>query len=362
MRAKRALAAGQNRNRQTYHLNQSAIMQTLYCSISGIPLLSITPLSGGVWPLVTKFEHAIVHPIYDLPPETIIAKLANLLNEADRQQYQLSENAEQQLQLAVSATLRILNCLVTTQGKPAGLPGPGIILGSGQALLKLAKWHSKLIKKPALPRYRPPEAWLNFPAWTEACMEIYDTWHRVKRKEEDSIQAIIDADVDVRKVYKNIDRNKVWNWIAKQCADVPAGRLVTMKSLFTTPIINPLDWMADDVDDLTEIISKNCDATHDIMHYVMSHCNAIRKQINDYNSGFVLITSDTSPSEIISENSVAENAAMNVTLKSYRTQAEELTAAPVPPNKADYPKLVEFLKAQAEYRILLKLWKANHAV
>lgn len=327
-------------------------------------MLSVTPLVAGIWPLLTKFDSEIVHPIYDLDMDTLLPKLRNLIEQADRQQYNLSDNTTQQLQLTVSATLRRLNCLVTSHNKPAGLPPTGIICGSSAPLLKIAAWHSKLIKKPALPRYRPDEDWMNFASWTEAATEIYNAWHSNQRTPEQKLADLMvrerDADlVDQAKVFKRLDSAKVFNWIRQQCSnEISAGRLTTLETLFTTDLINPLEWLQDDIDDLIEIVYKYCDPSHDIIHYIMGRCNAHRIAIREYNSGFTLLTSSSAESRLLDtpEQTAHEISTLTDTMSSFKEIVNNLTEAPVAPVRKNYARLVDFLKAQSEYNILSKLF------
>ena len=338
--------------------------QTIYCRISGIPLISITNLSGGVWPLVTKFEHNVLHPLYEVETETLIAKLKNLCNQASLQSYNLSENSAQQLQLTMSAVLYRMGCLALAHGKPAGLPGTGILIGSAEPLLDIASWHLKLVKKPALPKYRPANAWMNFSAWIESAKQIKDDWHAAKKTAEDKLEDALNADRDIRKVYQKLDSKKVFNWITEQCKhEVPIGRLATMQSLFCADIVNPLEWLSDDVDDITEVVSKYCDPSHDIIHYVMTRCHNIRETIREYNSGFTLLTSTDAPSKLLDnpEQLARETDAINNTMRELREAAENLTEKPVPPSRSQYPKLIDWLKAQAEYNMLVKLYTSRSA-
>jgi hypothetical protein len=308
----------------------------------------------------------VAHPVYDLPHETLLRKLTNQLAETDRNCFQISDAALLQLQLTVSATLRAMNCLVSNAKRPSGLPSKEIIIGCSGPLLAIANHHLTDKARPALPKYRPDSNWSSFKGWTEAATQIYADYHSAKVAPEDVLaHAIEDGESDMRTVYRKLDNNKVWKWIEGQCTDVPIGRLVTFKELFTTSDLNPLEWLQDDVDDLTEVISKHCDGTHDVMHFVMSRCNSIRRQLREYNSGFSLLTSSTAQSRLLDtpEQLSIEAEAITVTMSSYRQQAAALTEMPVAPKRASYPRLVDFLKAQSEYNLVSKLYKeAQNAV
>lgn len=96
----------------------------------------------------------------------------------------------------------------------------------------------------------------------------------------------------------------------------------------------------------------------------MSHCNSMRTQIREYNSGFSLNTSYDAPSELINSNEAKESETLSSSLKSYHTQVESLTSLSElkQPTKNDYPKLIDFLKAQSEYRILVKLFNERNKI
>lgn len=333
--------------------------QIIVCSITGLELIQVNSLCAGTWPLLVNLSKELVHPVFELDSTSLTNKLSNLINEAERNNYNLSQNTEQQLQLTICATLHKLNCLALSNNQPCGLPGTGTLVGSAAPLLDLAKWHFSLVKKPALPKYRPTVAWLNFSSWTTSCLDIKQNWHKARDVESDKLQAALESDRDIKVVYSKIDKDKVWAWIHKQAKqNVSAGRLITMETLFTTPYINPLEWNTDDVDDLLEIVYNHCDTGHDILHYIQSVANNLRRQINEYNSGFSLNTSYDSPSLLIGSNDVQEKEAMNTTMKSYHTQLEDVASLAdiKKPNKADYPKLIDFLRAQSQYNILVKLF------
>lgn len=336
-------------------------IKTVYCAISNVPLLSVSTLCLGTWPLVVKFDGALAHPVYDLPHETLLRKLTNQLAECDRNCFQLSDAALLQLQLTTSATLRAMNCLVSNAKRPSGLPPKEIVIGCAGPLLSIAQRHLTASKRPALPKYRPDRDWSSFKGWTEAATQIYEDFYRAAVAPEDVLEhAISEAgESDMRAVYNKLDTKKVWAWIEAQCTDVPMGRLITFKELFTTTDLNPIEWLQDDVDDLTEVISKHCDGTHDVMHFVMSRCNSIRRQLREYNSGFSLLTASSAESKLLDtpEQLGIEAEAISVTMTGYRAQAASLTAAPVPPSRKDFPKLVDFLKTQAEFNLISKLYK-----
>ena len=345
--------------------------KVIYCTRSGLPLAEITTLCTQGWPFLSTFQSTLIHPIYSFPLEKLLLKLENSLRELESKEWKAdSEIEKQELSLTMSAILYSINSIWTPISSDRvyepSLPSYPVAIGTGHRLLTHASWYWHLTsKRLALPIFRPSYAdknthWENFSAYLEACESVREEWEKGRKRyeTEEERKRKLDAVKEIKSanIYKRIDFIKVWNWIDAQISQspkYPAGRRETFKTLFLTGDMNPEEWIADDIDDLTEAIFDLCDQGNEITHFIRTRLNHIRDTINNFYGSFTLLSS------ITAENS--NNAAMpdekqtaqeQEFFESFDEKVMNLEELPPPPKRESFATLALFLKAQAQHNIL----------
>lgn len=348
----------------------------IYCTRSGLPLAEINTLCTQGWPFLSTFQSTLIHPIYSFPLEKLLIKLENSLRELERKDWKADGPAEQQeLSLTMSAILYSINSIWTPlssdRAYEPSLPSYPIAIGTGHRLLTHASWYWHLTsKRLALPIFRPTYAdknthWENFSAYLEACESVREEWEKGRKRyeTEEERKRKLDAvkEVKAANIYKRIDFIKVWNWIDAQISQspkYPAGRRETLKTLFLTADMNPEEWIADDIDDLSEAVFDLCDQGNEITHFIRTRLNHIRDTINNFYGSFTLINSIAS---VRSEGSGGENTAMpsekqttqeQEFFESFDEKVMNLEELPPPPKRESFATMALFLKAQAQHNIL----------
>jgi hypothetical protein len=344
----------------------------IYCTRSGLPLAEINTICTHGWPFLSSFQSTLIHPIYSFPLEKLLLKLENSLRELEKKEWKADGPAEQQeLSLTMSAILYSIDSIWTPlsseRSYAPSLPSYPIAIGTGARLLTHASWYWHLTsKRLALPIFRPNHAdknthWENFSAYLEACESVREEWEKGRKKyeTEEERKRKLDAVREVRaaNIYKRIDFIKVWNWIDAQVSTspkYPSGRRETFKALFLSGDMNPEEWIADDIDDLSEAVFDLCDQGNEITHFIRTRLNHIRDTINSFYGSFTLLSS------VASENNTEGTASPTETLtnqeqeffESFDEKVMNLEALPPPPKRESFATLALFLKAQAQHNIL----------
>lgn len=346
----------------------------IYCTRSGLPLAEVSTMCTHGWPLLSSFQSTLIHPIYAFPLEKLLLKLENSLRELERKEWKADSPAEQQeLSLTMSAILYSIDSIWTPlsadRGYEPSLPSYPIAIGTGFRLLNHASWYWHLTsKRLALPIFRPTFAagnthWENFSAYLEACESVREEWEKGRKKyeTEEERKRKLDAvkEIKAANIYKRIDFVKVWNWIDAQISQspkYPAGRRETLKAIFLSGDMNPEEWIADDIDDLSEAVFDLCDQGNEITHFIRTRLNHIRDTINNFYGSFTLLSS------IAAENNTEGAASPTETLttqeqeffESFDEKVMNLEELPPPPKRESFATLALFLKAQAQHNILAR--------
>lgn len=353
-----------------------AIKQTIHCVRSGIPLLQVETLCSNGWPLLTTSQIVgICHPAYQMPLTKLLLVLNEQLDQLEDMEYKTTgEEAESvvwtETGLTMSAIMHQLEAIyLPPYGTPPSLPSKTVVVGSAKRLFDLASWyHHATSKRMRFPQYSISKMnsnlqWDNFGTWLDDAHVIKKEWavgvatHDVNQDLVDRLAA--QEEVSASSVYKKIDFNKVWGWIASQVlADgrYAAGRLVTWKDMFMNGPNRPEDWTADDLDDLQIAVTECCDTGNDISAFIAKRLNTIRAGIEDFYSSFTLLSS-TKTIKHTDEVTKLEADTTNAFLSSFDDQLVNITELPAAPNRVDFPTLGAFLQAQAKYNILSKRFK-----
>lgn len=361
----------------------SRINKIIYCQRSGVPLIETSTLCSNSWALMSEpLFSTLVHPIYDVPLERLLRKLARQLEDAAALDWELDQYVVREIGLSMSAIMYSLNTMwlptaaAVTNGRniESSLPDQKTTVGCAARLLDLAGWyHHETSKRIAFPLWKPSRNagnlnWHGFPAWLDACFDIKEEWAKVKRKTEsvELTRAVEDAldTVHMSSVYKRIDVAKVWNWVEMQASHFsihyPAGRRETLKTLFMTGELNPEDWIADDCDDLIEMVTSTCDIGNDITHFIRTRVSHIRAAINDFYSNFTLIGKSSADGDGGLELSEKEQECNTALFKEYDEKLANLTELPAKPTADKYPSKIHFLRAQAEWNILARRFASRN--
>lgn len=336
---------------------------TIYCHRSGIAIAQVRSLCVEGTPLLTSMSSDMVHPVYGKPLTSILSGLKRGLDLAKEKDWQdMTYKEQQSLQLYASATLWSLGVI---EGNWASLPSIAVCIGSGPRLLALANWyHHATSKRLALPRYHPcrdntNDRWQNISGWLDACMTIKTEWETGKsRLEKVELQKARDASImEIKKEnagYKRVDLGKVWNWISLQLSDTYGqGRIATWKSLWLSGDIEQENWCQDDIEDLQFAIIECCDCGNEIIYFINQRLKHIKEMIADFYGSFTLLTKvyadgKSAHPDLTPEERAKEEAFFSEIDK----QASGIDALPPEPQRADYVTMGQYLKAQAQWRLL----------
>lgn len=356
----------------------------IHCARSGVPLFEVTTLCSNGWALLSyPHFHTFIHPVYNLPLDKAVKKLVVQLLDAEANNWLLTDSAIRDTGLTMSAIMYNLGVMwqpnpdALTHGRliEPSLPDQATTIGCAGRLLELASWyHNETSKRMEFPLWKPSRSagnlnWHGFSNWLNACFEIKEEWSTQRRRKED--KAMLDSTTEALKtvhlatVYKRIDIAKVWNWVSLQAADqrgkYPAGRQETLKNLFLKGDQEPEAWLPDDCDDLIEMVTDCCDIGNDIMFYIRQRTSSIRASINDFYGNFTLISDRRIDSDGGLSLTRNEQAAQDSLMGEYSDKLIGLTEAPAEPQLTDFPSRVHWLRAQAEWRILTKLFNSRSA-
>ena len=346
-----------------------AVIHTINCYRSGIPLLQATTLCSNGWPLLsTEVLTGLCHPVYNYPLTKLILTLDKQLDDLTAYDYSPPEDSLllSETGLTMSAIMYSLDCMYQPPyGVTPSLPSQAVIAGTAKRLLNLAGWyHHATSKRLNLPLYSVSKLnnnvdWDNFKTWCDDAFQVKKEWSLGRATSD--VEAEIEArkaeteDVFASSVYVKLDFNKVWAWIELQITNdgrYHKGRVATFKSVFKTGIVAPEDWSIEDIDDVTMAVTECCDCSSDIMLFITKRLNTIRAGINDFYSSFTMLGSTRS---VVSKDTTVQEALVTAEfLGGYDSKASQLTELPAAPSRADYNSLGAFLKATAEHNILAK--------
>jgi hypothetical protein len=170
--------------------------------------------------------------------------------------------------------------------------------------------------------------------------------------------------VKAEHIYKRIDFNKVWNWIdiqMSQSPSYPAGRRVTLKSLFMRGDVAPEDWTTDDVDDLVEAILLTCDCGNEITHFINTRLSHIRALIIDFYSSFTLLSVGNQGDSHAHPDQQQTKQELEF-FGEFDRKVESLSELPPAPKRESFASFALFLKAQAQHNLLVRRFNLNKPV
>lgn len=347
-------------------------VKTIYCPRSGLPLVQLTNLCSANWPVLSNFSQSFLHPIYNVPLPALISKLSSQLVCLENNSWKSESSSEEiELALSLSAIMYSLECLVQDTRNPApSLPAFPVALGSASRVLHLASWYFNLTThRLSFPQYHPNTVdknllWQNFSTYLDACFTIKDEWENGKKKleAEEAVRLSQDASKEIRAsklLIKRLDYNKVWNWIDTQISQstkYPAGRRETLKTMFLRGDLEPENWIADDIDDLSEAVFELCDTGNEISHFIQSRLNHIRDSLNNFYGSFTLIggIADSGKDSVLVSD--AETKKEKEFFENFDNQLIEMSELPPAPERSQFANLGLFLKAQAQHNILVRRW------
>lgn len=322
--------------------------------------LRVAIVEGHMTYLQSHAESIFLHPFYGLNSTVLIKKLEDSLHHHQELGWLPGEKEKDRLRLLCSALMHNLGCI--KQSEPS-LPRHEIAVASAGRLLGLAKWYffvsSQRLEFPlySVSTRNANLEWDNFKYWLDTAYEVRRNWSTVsrQRKQEDTKKAQEEALKQLRgEVYRAVDKRKVWNWIFLQIKDYePAGRIETFKELFIEGDLNASNWIKDDVEDLQFVIANRCDLGNEIIFYIRKRLEGIKALIQDFYSGFTLLTKVQQDKFGNDGQTVQEKALLD----SYDEKAEQLEVLPPAPERKDYATNGLWYKATGEWNILSKRWK-----
>lgn len=357
--------------------------KTLYCYRSGLPLLTVSPISTAAWPLVTgpAFKQGLLHPIYSQPLVALNKRLNSQITECEAAQWLINDQLATDTALSMSAIMWAMGVMwqpeflsyadsravqassSSVQLEPS-LPHAGILAGTAIRLLDISTWYAGLAaRRDYFPVWRVSRAagnlnWHGFAGWCDICMDTIESFEdgKLRNAQAELMRERADAlrTVNSAHVMKRLDYNKVWNWVDIQLAmgGIATGRRATWKSLFVTGDARPEDWLVDDIEDLQYAICEHVDIGNTITGFITQRLRHIKSLVTDFYDGFTVISSAPS---------AAEALATSNTMSAFHGQLDQLTTAPSAPDRLAYATQGAYLKAMAQFNILTKLWNAKQA-
>lgn len=341
------------------------------CYRSGVPLASVTAICSQGWPLLSSFQTALLHPIYNMPLSKLNIKLYDHLTAAHASEWMLADAELQEIRLCMSAIMYAAHSIWEAPQDSklhlSSLPSDSVAVGSAARLLAISCWYDGMSTASiAFPLYNISVAnnnlhWENFKGWLEVAEDIREDWetgrNRNERDEEQRRRAAALLTVKAEHIYKRIDFNKVWRWIDIQLADsadYPEGRRETLKELFMKGDIAPEDWTTDDVDDLCEAVLVCCDCGNEITHFIQTRLNHIRALIVDFYSSFTLLGAAKDVAGNGLDLSTKEKETQDAFFMDFDKRASNLESLPPAPKREQFASMALFLKAEAQHRILAR--------
>lgn len=338
----------------------TSLRQPVFCSVSGAVLgtLEVSIVEGNL-PFVQNFnEVQLLHPFFGQTDYNLLRKFDESLKWFAEHGWQPNLPQLLRLQVLMSATMHRMGSL---KQETQTLPSYAITAGCAHRLYVLAKWFlMESSRRSILPTFSVAKRndnlqWENLRFWLDEVAEVRERW-RTRVSEIERETELRSKEVALREVMsshtRRVNLKNVWGWIELQLKmAIKDGRLETWKSLFMTGDLAPEDWLADDVDDLSEAIAQHCDIGNEIMYFVRNRLQAIREQIIDFYDSFTIVR--TSVSSVTHQNNEKEDAILG----EYDAKLEILGELPPAPQQKDFATVGLFLRAQAQHNILKSRWE-----
>ncbi len=347
----------------------------IYCQRSGVPLVSVSALCSMGWPMLSKLQDEMIHPIYGNSLERNLAQLKAALQEAEDIAWQVYEHEERNLQLLCSAIMYNLGAMwLPPEGSAhriePSLPSWPVTIGCGKRLAAIASWyHYATSKRMRFPTYRISQTagntrWENFGGWLDEAFDIKKEWEKGRtehvlreldaKNREDAMES-----VHAERLYGRVDFKKVWNWVETQMAEskkYPEGRRTTFKSIFMEGDLHPEDWTVDDVEDLQFALTETCEIGNDIMFFINKRLNGIKEIISSFWGNFMLVGNRESGPQF--EMTEVEKEKTEAFLSDYDKRAASLEELPAEPQQSAFENKAHYYKALAQWNILKRRFEA----
>jgi hypothetical protein len=342
----------------------SSVTKTICCKNSGVILgrLEVCIFEGHLAYFEAHSEATYTHPFYRLPHPVLLKKLEDSLKQAQEQGWVLSWREQQRMQLLMSAIMHELG--VMKQEGPS-LPKMEIAAGSAGRLLALSKWFFFLTsQRVEFPQYSINKknenlGWENYKYWLDAAFHVRENWAKKARtyeldaKKKAHEEALKEIKDDV--VYKRLDMRRIWNWIEIQLVDHHSkGRIETFKNLFLNGDLEVYEWTTDDVDDLIEATVQFCDQGNDIMFFIRKRLQGMLALQRDLFSSFMIVGGARTGFQ--EEKATEQEEAF---IAEYDKKVEALEELPPKPNRESFATQGLFMRAEAQWNILARRFKAK---
>lgn len=338
-------------------MSKNLLSVDLKCNKTGayLGVFNCTIIEGSTMLLQNLSEATMLHPFFGLSDHVLLNKFDDAINTLINDSWEPSNRANiNKLQILTVAIVDRLGCFVS---RHPTLPSEVITIGSCIGLRSVARWFlTETSRRPMFPGYCPAGNaihWESFRAWLWSCFEIREEYQNKIRRihleaeqkaREDAAREVVNSSVG----YKKSDLKKIWNWLEIQLeSHINSGRMQTFKRIFLLSDIEPELWEIDDVEDLQIEIAAYCDSTSNVYTFALHRCRALADYLDDFYGSFKLISDSN-----IAGNSILEqqrNEELAAELDAKLAASIDL----VPPVETDYTSRALFIKAQAEYRLLL---------
>lgn len=351
----------------------------LYCTRSGVPLCKVTKLNRGGWPISGTALGELAHPIYSYSLSKLIKGLTDHLDIAYETGFKFGDEHDWRKQDIAMHMSAIMWAMEAIWQPPAGghivgsLPSTVIAIAHAPKLLDLVEWYyGETSQRLRFPLYRihPNNNnlnWENFSHWLEAAADVRTGWElrKTQRVREEDIRKTEDAllEVRARSIWKRLDYVKVWNWIDMNlAAGVSEARRAHYRELFLKGDSNPDDYTMHSVDNFMCDVVEYCDLGNEIMFFIRGRMNMIRTVIQEFCSGYRLITDVLELGGVINtEAERRELAQTTATLAHITGDVAVLTELPPQPVRSDFTTHARFLQAQARWNITKREWDKQQA-
>lgn len=343
---------------------------TLTCAYTGIPIAAFSLImQAGKLPYLAQWKDSLaIHPLFSLNQRALLSWTRRNWNSKFKEAAleHASPIERQQFQIAFVA---ILHSLGSVQIQSPCLPQFETVSANMQRLLELAYWQNYLESK----RFRFPTLRIsransntslgNVSDYLSVCESVKKDWESSKDAlaEEAQVEAARRAEKSVRASHvRAVSKRALWNWFLS-CLLASNKKRFTLpeweewktdagKLFFASEHAQTL-YKTDDVDDIVEVALGECPQGNIISHAFFGELNKIRTNIKEHNELFEVDWSATLGSPAIQRTDAAGNI---------------LNAPPEPTNPGAEPipgafySRIEFIRAQAKWKVQMLQWKAWH--
>lgn len=342
---------------------------TLTCAYTGVPIASFSLImQAGKLPYLAQWRDSLaIHPLFSLNQRALLSWTRRNWNSKFKEAAleHASPIERQQFQIAFVA---ILHSLGSVRIESPCLPLFETVSANMQRLLELAYWQNYLESK----RFRFPTLRVsransntflgNVSDYLNICESVKKDWESSKDAlaEEAQVEAARRAEKSVRSSHvRAVSKRALWNWFLS-CLLASNKKRYTLPEweewktdahkLFFATENNQLSYTTDDVDDIIDVAMGECPIGNVISHAFFGELNKIRENIKEHNELFEVDWSATLGAGI-----QRTDEAGNV-----KSIPAEPSNPGVEPTPGAFFSRLEFLKAQAKWKVQMLQWKAWH--